>query len=129
VGTEVFYFESFVDRDMFMRYFGGGVGHYQVSVPDADADEPGLPDDDEDVAGGASDLPANEPEETDLDSDEEKEEEEEEEEEEDDDEEEDEIEDEEEDEDSEKNEEEEFGPDDGEDGVDDLTAQFGYDEL
>jgi hypothetical protein len=25
--------------------------------------------------------------------------------------------------------EEEFGPDDGEDGVDDLTAQFGYDEL
>jgi hypothetical protein len=30
---------SFVDRDMFMRYLGGGVGHYQVSVPDVAADD------------------------------------------------------------------------------------------
>jgi hypothetical protein len=108
---------------MFMRYFGGGVGHYQISVPDEDADELNLPDDDEDLAGSTSDLLANEPEETDLDSDKEKEEEEEEGEEE-----EEEDEDEQEDEESEKNE-EEFGPDDGEDRVDDLTARFGYDEL
>jgi hypothetical protein len=113
-------------------YFGGGVGHYQVSVLDEDADELNLPDDDEDLTGSTSDLLANKPEETDLDSDKEKEEEEEE------DKEEEEEEDKEEDKDEGKQEdkdlepqtnEEEFGPDDGEDGVDDLTAQFGYDEL
>ncbi|KAG6881382.1 hypothetical protein C0992_001205, partial [Termitomyces sp. T32_za158] len=24
---------SFVDRDMYMRYVGGGVGHYRVKLP------------------------------------------------------------------------------------------------
>jgi hypothetical protein len=31
---------------MFMRYLGGGVGHYQVNVPDAADDEPEPPDED-----------------------------------------------------------------------------------
>ncbi|KAJ6457005.1 hypothetical protein C8R47DRAFT_1248481 [Mycena vitilis] len=35
------YVNFFVDRDMFMRYLGGGVGHYQVPVPDE------IPEDDD----------------------------------------------------------------------------------
>ncbi|KAJ6619168.1 hypothetical protein B0H10DRAFT_2217042 [Mycena sp. CBHHK59/15] len=34
------YVNMFVDRDMYVRYIGGGVGHYQVEVED----EPDLPD-------------------------------------------------------------------------------------
>ncbi|KAF8172248.1 hypothetical protein K438DRAFT_1940544 [Mycena galopus ATCC 62051] len=28
-----YYVNFFVDRDMYMRYLGGGVGHYQVPIP------------------------------------------------------------------------------------------------
>ncbi|RDB18275.1 hypothetical protein Hypma_000641 [Hypsizygus marmoreus] len=39
-----FYVNIFVDRDMYMRYAGGGVGHYQVPLAPED-DEPDLPPD------------------------------------------------------------------------------------
>ncbi|KAF7359835.1 hypothetical protein MVEN_00708900 [Mycena venus] len=130
------YVNFFVDRDMFMRYLGGGVGHYQVPVPDEDpeeirtydeepegeappggedmedtpnADAPlpspladGLDDDDDEDSGGEEDeeeAPANGR----RDFDEEEEEEEE--------------------------EEPQFGPEDGENNIDDLAVQMGYDDL
>ncbi|KAJ7697053.1 hypothetical protein B0H17DRAFT_1197774 [Mycena rosella] len=41
------YVNFFVDRDMFMRYLGGGVGHYQVQVPDNEGSDTELQDDEE----------------------------------------------------------------------------------
>ncbi|KAJ7792617.1 hypothetical protein B0H14DRAFT_3499017 [Mycena olivaceomarginata] len=38
------YVNFFVDRDMFMQYLGGGVGHYKVHVPDVEEDKPDVPD-------------------------------------------------------------------------------------
>ncbi|KAJ7443801.1 hypothetical protein FB451DRAFT_1568533 [Mycena latifolia] len=124
------YVNFFVDRDMFMRYFGGGVGHYQVKVPDEDADEPELsesddeepdpnqvqdPQPDPDLDGDSDGGDEQEEEEEDtgnieVDSDDEEEEEDD-------------------SSDSEEDEGGEFGPEDGEDGGDDLTTQLGYDEL
>ncbi|KAJ7118418.1 hypothetical protein C8R43DRAFT_1137351 [Mycena crocata] len=43
-----YYVNFFVDRDMYMRYRGGGVGHYQVTIPPEDA-TPVTHSDDEDV--------------------------------------------------------------------------------
>ncbi|KAJ7712525.1 hypothetical protein B0H14DRAFT_679246, partial [Mycena olivaceomarginata] len=121
------YVNFFVDRDMFMRYFGGGVGHYQVKVPQPDADEPELSDDEdaEPSEGPVPEAPEPEPESEDdeddpsaleddipVDSDEE--------------------EDDEDESDGEEGEgagELELGPEDSEDGGDDLAAQLGYDEL
>ncbi|KAJ7330330.1 hypothetical protein DFH08DRAFT_926009 [Mycena albidolilacea] len=121
------YVNFFVDRDMFMRYFGGGVGHYQVKVPQPEADEPELSDDEdpEPSEGPVPEAPKSDPEsEDDLDdlsalednipddSDEE--------------------EDDEDESDGEEGEgagELELGPEDGEDGGDDLAAQLRYDEL
>ncbi|KAJ7017029.1 hypothetical protein C8F04DRAFT_980188, partial [Mycena alexandri] len=34
------YVNFFVDRDMFMRYLGGGVGHYQVTLPEDNTEGP-----------------------------------------------------------------------------------------
>ncbi|KAJ7909860.1 hypothetical protein B0H13DRAFT_1877267 [Mycena leptocephala] len=99
---------------MLMRYLGGGVGHYHVvEAPDEDADEPNLHDDDEDPdpdpASQDSDLDeeldGEHGEDSKRDSDTESDSEEEEEEE-------------------DEEEEEELGPEDGEDGVDDLAAQL-----
>ncbi|KAJ7244602.1 hypothetical protein B0H12DRAFT_1236060 [Mycena haematopus] len=41
-----YYVNFFVDRDMYMHYIGGGVGHYQVPIPPEEALAP--PDDNED---------------------------------------------------------------------------------
>jgi hypothetical protein len=124
---------SFVDRDMLMRYLGGGVGHYHVvEVPDEDADEPNLPDDDEDPDPDPASrnfsalLPDDPPLPEDSDSDEELDGEHGEDSKRDSDTESD---SEEEEEEEDEEEEEELGPEDGEDGVDDLAAQLGYDEL
>ncbi|KAF7358346.1 hypothetical protein MVEN_00884200 [Mycena venus] len=125
----------FVDRDMFMRYLSGGIRHYQVPVPDEDPEEirtydeepegeatPGgedmedtpnangpLPspladglDDDDDDSGGEEDE-EEAPADGRRDFDEEEEEEEE--------------------------EEPQFGPEDGENNIDDLAVQMGYDDL
>ncbi|KAJ7459227.1 hypothetical protein FB451DRAFT_1405872 [Mycena latifolia] len=43
-----YYVNFFVDRDMYMRYLGGGVGHYQVNIPEED-EAPVTALDDEDV--------------------------------------------------------------------------------
>ncbi|KAJ7247385.1 hypothetical protein B0H12DRAFT_1211224 [Mycena haematopus] len=42
-----YYVNFFVDRDMYMRYIGGGVGHYQIPIPAEE--EPAPPDDEDDV--------------------------------------------------------------------------------
>ncbi|KAF5384836.1 hypothetical protein D9615_000907 [Tricholomella constricta] len=39
-----YYVNIFVDRDMYMRYAGGGVGHYRVALPE-DASNPGMDED------------------------------------------------------------------------------------
>ena len=41
------YYYSFVDRDMYMRYAGGGVGHYKINVndPHTVTQDPGDADD------------------------------------------------------------------------------------
>lgn len=41
--STVLTFVSFVDRDMYMRYRGGGVGHYRVELPE-DLAEPNVDD-------------------------------------------------------------------------------------
>ncbi|KAJ7673060.1 hypothetical protein DFH06DRAFT_53284 [Mycena polygramma] len=41
-----YYVNFFVDRDMYMRYRGGGVGHYSVEIPEED-DIPPAPDSDD----------------------------------------------------------------------------------
>ncbi|KAJ6488839.1 hypothetical protein C8R45DRAFT_1143036, partial [Mycena sanguinolenta] len=57
-----YYVNFFVDRDMYMRYLGGGVGHYRVEVPhdgdaeDEDAPAP-APDSDEDEFPRSIPLP------------------------------------------------------------------------
>ncbi|KAJ7805433.1 hypothetical protein B0H13DRAFT_2387735 [Mycena leptocephala] len=120
------YVNFFVDRDMFMRYLGGGVGHYQVKVPDEDADGPGLPDDDGDDAEQPDPHLAHTPDASDVESEAEEDgppEGSQEEIDEGDDESGDEEEEEEEEEDG------DFGPEDGENREDDLTVQLGYDEL
>ncbi|KAJ7827319.1 hypothetical protein B0H13DRAFT_2373887 [Mycena leptocephala] len=132
---------SFVDRDMFMRYLGGGVGHYRVPVPDDAAEDGDIPPeedepdpaDDHDILRPDSEVPAQNDNESD-DSDDKQtdepeitigdEEEEEQEEEQDSDDEGDPWED------SEEPDEENLGPEDGEDITDETTpAEFGYDEL
>ncbi|KAJ7101024.1 hypothetical protein C8R43DRAFT_1048129 [Mycena crocata] len=115
------YVNFFVDRDMLMRYLGGGVGHYQVDVPDEDADGPDLPDDED---PDLPDWPAPEEDSDAGDSDSEEEEE--------DDEPEQDGDGGDEDEEEESEEEDgpeggvEFGPEDGEDGD---AEDMGYDEL
>ncbi|KAJ7337691.1 hypothetical protein DFH08DRAFT_813011 [Mycena albidolilacea] len=120
---------NFVDRDIFMRYFGGGPGHYQVKVPQPEADELELSDDEdpEPSEGPVPEAPESEPEsEDDPDEDDPSALE-------------DDIPD---DSDEKKNDENEsdgeegegagelqLGAEDGEDGGDDLAAQLGYDEL
>ncbi|KAF4601473.1 hypothetical protein EYR40_004841 [Pleurotus pulmonarius] len=42
-----YYVNFFVDRDMFMRYHGGGIGHYKVRFPSVDDDT--TPSDEEDT--------------------------------------------------------------------------------
>jgi hypothetical protein len=91
---------------MFMRYLGGGVGHYKVHVPDAEEDEPDVPDEvlhpleasagDEDKSDGEdSDVSGEEEDEGEPES-------------------------------KEANEETMLGPEDGEDMMEDLTDDLGY---
>jgi hypothetical protein len=47
---------SFADRDMFMRYLGGGVGRYQVDIPPEEDPAP-LEDHEEDFIGPEADTP------------------------------------------------------------------------
>ncbi|KAJ7649427.1 hypothetical protein DFH06DRAFT_1282942 [Mycena polygramma] len=42
-----YYVNFFVDRDMYMRYIGGGVGHYQVPIP-PEEEVPPPPEEDDD---------------------------------------------------------------------------------
>jgi len=68
------YVNFFADRDMFMRYLGGGVGHYQVPVPDnEETEEDELPEDDDedDEPIGAPEPPVRPDDDDDDDSDEE----------------------------------------------------------
>ncbi|KAJ6523907.1 hypothetical protein DFH09DRAFT_1372332 [Mycena vulgaris] len=120
------YVNFFVDRDMFMRYLGGRVGHFEVKVPDKEPDEPELPNDEEpdltqvlpaevvvpdpdsDPDSDSEDDEPDTKEGSDDDPDDEEEEEE---------------------EDPDEEEVGDFGPEGGEDGADDLAAQLGYDEL
>ena len=37
-------FDRFVDRDMYMRYAGGGVGHYKVKISDTRSTESSVPE-------------------------------------------------------------------------------------
>ncbi|KAJ7744585.1 hypothetical protein B0H16DRAFT_1727153 [Mycena metata] len=114
-----------VYRDMFMCYLGGSVGHYQVAVPDPDADQPELPDDDmgldstvvldpeEEMDEDDDDDEGSDDEGFDEDSNED-----------------DESEEEDEDEsDGEEDEELDLGPEDGEEGGDDLMLRLGYNEF
>ncbi|KAJ6449292.1 hypothetical protein C8R45DRAFT_947508 [Mycena sanguinolenta] len=100
---------TFVDRDMLMRYLGGGVGHYKVAVPDAEDDQPALPEEEPEVTpdgpedGEKSDGESDD----DIDDDDEEDE----------------------DGEPELNDaevEDGLGPEDGEDGMEDLTDEFGY---
>ncbi|KAJ7077570.1 hypothetical protein C8R44DRAFT_911496, partial [Mycena epipterygia] len=45
---QYYYVNFFVDRDMYMRYRGGGVGHYQVPIPPEDDAAPTTPTEEED---------------------------------------------------------------------------------
>ncbi|KAJ7858960.1 hypothetical protein B0H14DRAFT_3447001 [Mycena olivaceomarginata] len=55
------YVNFFVDRDMFMRYLGGGVGHYQVNVPDEDPEESAQQYDDDPENANAPNTPNSPP--------------------------------------------------------------------
>ncbi|KAJ6474795.1 hypothetical protein C8R45DRAFT_1159936, partial [Mycena sanguinolenta] len=55
-----YYVNFFVDRDMYMRYLGGGVGHYQVPIPPEDEAAPTAepaPDSDEEEFPSMIPLP------------------------------------------------------------------------
>ncbi|KAJ7364427.1 hypothetical protein DFH08DRAFT_731010 [Mycena albidolilacea] len=103
------YVNFFVDRDMFMRYLGGGVGHYQVPVPDVAADdgselgsdgELAPPGDDSESNSDSSDDSSDDSSEEHIDA-----------------------------EGQDSNDadaEVTLGPEDGEDGMVDLTEEFGY---
>lgn len=48
---------SFVDRDMYMRYHGGGIGHYRLTIPDdSEPDSESESSESENSDTGASDA-------------------------------------------------------------------------
>jgi hypothetical protein len=87
---------------MFMRYLGGGVGHYQVNVPDVASDEPEPPDEDlGPLAGDSADSEEESSDEGEEDIQDEPES-------------------------NDADDEIALGPEDGEDGMEDLTEDLGY---